>query len=61
MKAKGIIIYTILFMEDDETAVNLMRNCASEEDYFFESATEEELVDAFHAIGDSLSKLRVSK
>lgn len=61
MKAQGILIYTILFQEDDSTAINLMRNCASEEDYFFESATEQELQDAFHTIGDSLSKLRVSK
>jgi len=61
MKANGIIVYTILFDETNTTIKNLMKHCASEEDYFFESATEEELSEAFHAIGDSLSKLRVSK
>lgn len=61
MKAQGIIIYTILFMEDDPTAVALMKGCASEEDYFFESATAEELETAFHTIGDALSELRISK
>ena len=61
MKANGIIVYTILFDETNTTVKNLMKNCASEEDYFFQSATEEELSEAFHAIGDSLSKLRVSK
>jgi Flp pilus assembly protein TadG len=61
MKAQGIIIYTILFMEDDATAVALMKGCASEEDYFFESATAEELETAFHTIGDALSELRISK
>lgn len=61
MKAQGIIVYTILFMEDDPTAVALMKGCASEEDYFFESATAEELETAFHTIGDALSELRISK
>lgn len=61
MKANGIIIYTILFEENSSTAINLMKNCASQVDYFFQSATEDELKTAFHTIGDSLSKLRVSK
>lgn len=60
-KVKGIIVYTILFEEDDATAVNLMKNCASQVDYFFQSATEAELQTAFHTIGDSLSQLHVSK
>jgi hypothetical protein len=38
-----------------------MKGCASEEDYFFESATAEELETAFHTIGDALSELRISK
>jgi hypothetical protein len=62
MKAKGILIYTIVFGNgSDTTSKNLMKNCASETDFYFFSPSTEALKTAFKAIGDSLSKLRVSK
>jgi Flp pilus assembly protein TadG len=62
MKAKGILIYTIVFGNDsDTTSKNLMKNCASETDFYFFSPSTDALKTAFKAIGDSLSKLRVSK
>ena len=58
----GITIYTISFGADVTTASkNLLKNCASLQDYYFHAPTEEKLQDVFHAIGDALSKLRVSK
>lgn len=62
MKAKGVLIYTIVFGNDSSTtSKNLMKNCASETDFYFFSPSSDALKTAFKAIGDSLSKLRVSK
>ena len=61
MKAQGILIYTVLFEESDNTVKNLLKNCASQPDFFFNSPDEETLKQAFRAIGDSLSALRVSR
>jgi Flp pilus assembly protein TadG len=62
MKAKGILIYTIVFGNDSSTSSkNLMKNCASQTDYYFFSPSQAALSTAFKTIGDSLSKLRVSR
>jgi len=62
MKAKGILIYTVVFGNGSSTsAKNLMKGCASEADYYFFSPSQASLETAFRAIGDSLSKLRVSR
>ena len=62
MKAEGVLIYTIVFGNGSSTsAKNLMKGCASEEDFYFFSPSLDQLSGAFKAIGDSLSKLRVSK
>lgn len=61
MKAEGILIYSVLFQETNATVTNLMRNCASQADFFFNSPDEATLQAAFRAIGDSLSELRVSR
>jgi Flp pilus assembly protein TadG len=60
IKARNIKIYTILFEETGSTIVNLMRNCASQPDFYFQSNSAN-LNSAFHAIGDSLSNLRISR
>jgi Flp pilus assembly protein TadG len=60
MKGHNIKIYTILFEENSSTIVNLMRNCASQTDFYFQSNSAN-LDSAFHAIGDSLSNLRISR
>jgi len=62
VKANGIYVYTIVFGSgSSQTAKDLMKACASEEDYYFYAESAAALDGAFKAIGDSLSKLRVSK
>ena len=61
MKANGIIVYTVLFQTDEQSAKDVMKECASQEDYYFDTTTGDDLKSAFRAIGDSLSKLRVSR
>lgn len=61
LKAQNVIIYTVLFQETNTTIMNLLRNCATTPDYFFDSPTEAELQTAFRTIGDSLANLRISR
>lgn len=61
IKSAGITVYTILFDQTSGNVVNLFKNCATKPDYYFNSPTGADLHNAFRAIGDSLSSLRVSK
>lgn len=61
MKNNNIIIYTIMFGTTTAANQTLLRNCATEPDYFFPSPTASDLQDAFSAIGDSLANLRISQ
>jgi Flp pilus assembly protein TadG len=61
MKSHGIKIYSIMFNLNSSSVRTLFKGCASDEDYFFESATSDDLLQAFRQIGDSLSNLRISK
>jgi Flp pilus assembly protein TadG len=61
MKNAGVIIYTIAFANPDTATQNLMRNCASQNAFYFNSPTTTALQTAFKQIGDSLSNLRVSR
>lgn len=59
---KNILIYTIaLGGTISSTGKSLMQYCASKPEYYFESPTGNDLSEAFHTIGDSLSNLRISK
>jgi hypothetical protein len=61
MKANNIIVYAIAFNNPGATAENLLRGCASQNNYYFDSPTAADLRVAFQTIGDSLSNLRVSR
>ncbi len=59
-KAKGILVYTITFELNDRPTQNLMRNCASSPQNYFDVATAAELTPAFEQIAASLGELRVA-
>lgn len=61
MKSKGILVYTVLFNNNNSTTATLLRNCASNPDYFFNTSDGIDLQKAFRKIGDSLANLRVSR
>ena len=61
MKNEGIIVYTVVFDLNSSTVDTLMRNCASQPDYYFNSPDAASLQQAFRTIGDSLSNLRISR
>jgi len=61
MKNNNIIVYTISFGTVNGTSGTMLRNCASQTDFYFPSPDAATLNTAFKAIGDSLASLRVSK
>jgi Flp pilus assembly protein TadG len=58
MKDEGITVFTIGFMTSTE-AGDLLRSCATEPSYFYESPSNEELRQAFRQIAGRLSALRL--
>ncbi len=61
MKNKNIYIYTISFGTITASSQTMLRNCATQAEFYFDSPDSATLQQAFHAIADSLSDLRVSK
>jgi hypothetical protein len=61
MKAKNIIIYTIVVETAGETVANLYRNCASKPEYYFNAPSSTELQAIFKKIATQLSNLRLSQ
>lgn len=61
MKQKGIYVYTIALGSPGTTIQNLLKGCASAENYYFNSPSSAELTTVFNAIADSLSNLRISQ
>ena len=62
LKSHGVYIYTIALGTDTTTAsLQLLQDCATSSNYYFNSPSTGTLNTVFSAIGDSLSNLRVSK
>lgn len=62
MKAAGVIIYTVGFdVADDNNAQDIMRDCATDAEHVYLPSTGAALKDAFRAIGQDISRLRLSK
>jgi hypothetical protein len=61
MKAAGIRIYTITFLLNDASTKTIYRNCASDDDKYFDSGNNAALQTTFLNIAEQLINLRVSK
>lgn len=61
IKAKGIMIYTIGFRINDSTTQNLLRNCATKPDMYYNSPSNSELAAVFSDIAQGLSELRIAQ
>lgn len=61
VKSKDILIYSITFAVTNTNTQNLMRNCATRTDMYFNSPNGDALEDAFEQIATGLQKLRLSK
>lgn len=60
-KAKGIVIYTILFRETNSVAKQVMKDCATAEKNFVFAANQTDLQLAFNTIGRDISNLRLTR
>ncbi|WGF89203.1 VWA domain-containing protein [Marinivivus vitaminiproducens] len=61
VKAKGVILYTIVFNNPPSGVKTIMRNCATSVAHHFDSPDSAKLRSAFRTIGSQLSDLRVSR
>lgn len=61
MKDEGIVIYAITFQLNDVATQNLMRNCATEPEKYYNSPSNAELRATFVAIGNELTNLRIAE
>lgn len=61
IKATGTLVYTITFQVGSVHVRQLMRNCATDEDRYFNSPSNSELEKTFQAIGAELSNLRIGR
>ncbi len=61
VKDSGVIVFTILFREDDANAKQLMSDCASKPGYAFRAPDQASLKSAFAAVASLLINLRLSK
>ena len=59
-KAAGIVIYTLALEINDQTTQDMLENCASSASRFFTLDNSNELDDAFQAIAQEISKLRIT-
>ncbi|MGD9783442.1 MAG: pilus assembly protein TadG-related protein [Hyphomicrobiaceae bacterium] len=60
-KQANIEIYTVAFGIGDAETNALLETCASKPPYAYSASTAQEMVEAFQAIGRSLSELRLSR
>ena len=60
-KAAGITIFTITFEQNDSTAINLMTNCATSAQHYYNSPSTSDLDDVFAEIAIKLRQLRLSQ
>ncbi len=60
IKAKGILIYTIGFQVNSNTQ-RLLKSCATKDDMFFNSPTNDQLASIFQDIAQGLGDLRVAQ
>ena len=56
-----MLIYTITFQLADGPIKDLMRNCATEPEMYYDTPTNDQLQAVFQAIAKGLNKLRISK
>lgn len=61
IKAADIEVFTIAFEVNTNTVKNLLRNCATSTDRFFDAGNSTQLAAAFESITKQMSNLRISR
>ncbi len=61
IKAKGIKVYTIGLMIDDSAGQQMLSDCSSGTDYYYNSPSASQLSSVFTSIAQKIVKLRIAK
>lgn len=61
MKAREVAVYTVGFDLRDSSAIDVLRDCATDEDHFYRAENGDDLRMAFRDIAVRLKNLRISK
>lgn len=61
IKAQGIRLYTITFQVSSSSIQDLMRDCATDPNMYYNSPSNEQLDSVFQDIAKGLADLRISK
>ena len=61
IKAQDIVLYTVAFEITDTNTLNMIEDCATDPDSFFNADDAAELSDAFETIGASLTELALTR
>jgi Flp pilus assembly protein TadG len=61
VKAEDIVVYSFAYRVDSATQRNLIRDCASDPEKYFDPPSNEALVQNFQQIADELRRLHLSK
>ncbi|HBS30693.1 MAG TPA: hypothetical protein DEA40_02975 [Parvularcula sp.] len=61
IKAEKIIVYAVAFEVTDTTIKDILRNCATDADYYFDAKNSKALTEAFASIAASLRNISLSK
>lgn len=60
IKAQGIDVYTITFMQNNSTIQGLMRSCATRPDWYFNAQSGSDLNTYFQSIANIIQRIRVT-
>lgn len=61
IKSDGIELYTIAFEIDDSVTKTLLRNCATDPDFYYDAKNSADLKQAFEKIGESFRDIALAK
>jgi Flp pilus assembly protein TadG len=61
IKAQGITVYSVAFQVTDLTIKGILQNCATSSAGYFDSASTTDLQNAFVAIGNSITAIRITR
>ncbi len=61
VKAEDIVVYSFAYRVDSATQRNLIRDCASDPEKYFDPPSNEALVQNFQQIADELRRLHLSR
>ena len=59
IKAKGVKIFTVAFQVTDLTIKSVLQNCASSNAAYYDSTSAADLLTAFQAIGNAITRVRI--